>query len=104
MKIAVIQTGGKQYLVKEGDKIKINKIKNHSQKEIVFNDILFYSDNEKTLIGQPKLDNVEVIGEVLEEKKEKILVWKYKPKTRYRKKKGYKNYFFIVKVKEIKEK
>jgi large subunit ribosomal protein L21 len=101
MKIAIIETGGKQYLVEEGKKIEIEKIKNHNSSTIEFKNVLLYADDNNFLIGQPKLNNVSVIGELIKEKKNKTLVLKYRPKTRYRQKKGYKKITWIVEIKKI---
>jgi large subunit ribosomal protein L21 len=101
MKIAVLETGGKQYLVEEGSKIEIEKLSDEPQKEIVFSDVLLYADDEKFLLGQPKLNNVKISGELLKVKKNKTIILKYKPKTRYLKKKGYKKITWIVKIREI---
>ena len=101
MKIAIIETGGKQYLVEEGKKIEIEKIKNSDSKEIIFDKVLFYADDQNLLIGQPYLENVKVKAELLKEKKNKITILKYKPKTRYRKKKGYKKITWFVEIKNI---
>ena len=101
MKIAVIETGGKQYLVEEGKKIEIEKIKNANPEEIIFDKVLLYADDENFLIGQPYLENINVQAKLLKEKKNKTLVFKYKPKTRYRKKKGYKKFTWIVEIKNI---
>jgi large subunit ribosomal protein L21 len=101
MKIAVIQTGGKQYLVEEGKEIEIEKIKNVDPRKIEFEDVLLYADEKNFLLGKPKLDNVSVIGKLIKEKKNKVVVLKYKPKTRYRKKKGYKKITWIVRIEKI---
>ncbi|GIW67431.1 MAG: 50S ribosomal protein L21 [Candidatus Parcubacteria bacterium] len=101
MKIAVIQTGGKQYLVEEGKEIEIEKIRNVNPEKIEFRDVLLYADDNNFLLGQPKLDNVFVVGKMVKEKKNKVVVLKYKPKTRYRQKKGYKKITWIVKIEKI---
>lgn len=101
MKIAVLETGGKQYLVEEGSKIEIEKLKEKPEREIVFNNVLLYADDEKFLVGKPKLENVKISAELLREKKTKTTILKYKPKTRYRKKKGYKKITWVVKIKKI---
>jgi large subunit ribosomal protein L21 len=101
MKIAIIETGGKQYLVEEGRKIEIEKIKNYNSSTIEFKNVLLYADDNNFLIGEPKLDNVSVVGELIKEKKNKTLILKYKSKTRYRKKKGYKKITWIVEIKKI---
>jgi len=101
MKIAIIQTGGKQYLVEEGKEIEIEKIKNTDPQNIEFKDVLLYADDTNFLLGKPKLDNISVIGKLIKEKKNKIVVLKYKSKTRYRKKKGYKKITWIVRIEKI---
>jgi large subunit ribosomal protein L21 len=101
MKIAIIQTGGKQYLVEEGREIEIEKIKGADPQKIEFKDVLLYADEKNFLLGKPKLDNVSVIGKLIKEKKNKIVVLKYKPKTRYRKKKGYKKITWRVRIEKI---
>jgi large subunit ribosomal protein L21 len=101
MKIAIIQTGGKQYLVEEGKEIEIEKIKNVDTQKIEFKDVLLYADDKNFLLGKPKLDNVSVIGRLIKEKKNKVVVLKYKPKTRYRKKKGYKKITWQVRIEKI---
>jgi large subunit ribosomal protein L21 len=101
MKIAIIQTGGKQYLVEEGKEIEIEKIKDVDPQKIEFKNILLYADDKNFFLGKPKLDNVSVIGRLIKEKKNKVVVLKYKPKTRYRKKKGYKKITWIVRIEKI---
>jgi len=101
MKIAIIETGGKQYLVEEGKKIEIEKIKNNNSSNIEFKNVLLYADDNNFLIGQPKLNNISVVGDLIKEKKNKTLVLKYRPKTRYRQKKGYKKITWIVEIKKI---
>ncbi len=102
--LAVIKTGGKQYLVKEGDIIKIEKIKKEKGEVFNFDEILLLTDEkgEKLEIGQPILKKVKVKAEILEQGKDKkILVVKYKPKTRYRRKRGYRHPYTKVKILEI---
>ncbi|MFN3301527.1 MAG: 50S ribosomal protein L21 [Patescibacteria group bacterium] len=102
--LAVIKTGGKQYLVKEGDIIKIEKIEGKVGKKISFDEVLLLADEkgEKVEIGQPIIKKVKVKAEILEQGKDKkILVVKYKPKTRYRRKKGHRQPYTKVKILEI---
>lgn len=102
MKIAIIRTGGKQYLVQEGLVIEIEKIKGRENDiKIDFSEVLLYADNNKLEIGKPVLRGVKVYGEVANKKKNKVTVLKYKPKTRYRKKKGYKKEIWSVKITKI---
>lgn len=102
MKIAVLKTGGKQYLVEEGSKIEIEKLKlKEKPKEILFDNVFLYADDKKFLIGKPKLENIKIAADFLREKKTKTTNLKYKSKTRYRKKMGHKKTTWIVKIKKI---
>lgn len=89
---AIIKTGGKQYKVREGDEIKIEKLDKEEGEEVVFEDVLLVAeddDPEKTEIGDPNLDAV-CKGEVLAQTKDdKVIIFKFKPKTNYKKKKGH---------------
>jgi large subunit ribosomal protein L21 len=99
--LAVIETGGKQYLVQKGQKIKIEKIKGLEEgNEISFDKVLLLvNDNNEVLIGQPYLENIVLKGRVLKIKKgKKIIVFRYHSKTRYRKKKGHRQYFMEVEI------
>ena len=91
MKFAIIETGGKQYKVKDGDIIKIDKIDSSKGKKVFFDKILLLAENdEEVRVGQPYLKEVKVEAEVLEQGRgKKITVIKYKPKTRYRRKRGF---------------
>lgn len=100
-KLAVIETGGNQFLVKEGDKIKVKRLKNVKDKEIEFNKVLLYFDGQNVFVGEPYLSNFKVKGEIIKEIKEKIVVGKFKPKTRYHKKIGTKIYWHQVLIKQI---
>jgi large subunit ribosomal protein L21 len=98
--IAVIETSGKQFLVKEGNKILINKTDKKEGEEIVFDKVLLVKNND-IKIGKPYVENAKVVGKVIRKIKKKILIIKFKPKTRYRKKKGYKHYFDEVLIEKI---
>jgi large subunit ribosomal protein L21 len=104
MKKAVIKTGGKQYLVQEGDKIKIEKIDKEVGEEIIFDEVLLLKNEKGEIkIGQPFLKDVKVIGKVLSQGKgKKIIVLKYKPKRRYRVKKGHRQKYTEVEIVKIK--
>lgn len=102
MILAVIKTGGKQYIVSKGDKIKIEKIKEEVGKSVEFSEVLLLQKGEEIEIGTPLLKGVKVVGKVLEQKKDKkIIIFKYKPKKRYRLKKGHRQPFTEVEIKKI---
>jgi large subunit ribosomal protein L21 len=100
--LAVIRTGGKQYLVKPGDKIKIEKIEEKEGEEIVFKEVLLVEKNKKLEIGTPLVKGAKVVGKVLKQGKgDKVIVFKYKPKTRYKKKTGHRQLFSEIKITSI---
>jgi len=101
--LAVIKTGGKQYLVSPEDEIKIEKIKGKKKgDEIVFKDILLVEKGKKIEIGNPFIKDAKVIGKIIEEKRtKKITNLKYKAKTRYKVKKGFRQPYIKVKIEKI---
>lgn len=100
--LAIIKTGGKQYLIKEGDKIKIEKIEGKEGKEISFTDVLLLQKDKKTEIGTPKVKNAKVIGKILKQgREEKVIIFKYKAKKRYKKKAGHRQHYTEVEIKDI---
>jgi len=102
--LTVIKTGGKQYLVKEGDVIKIEKKEGKVGKIFNFDEVLLLSDErgEKVEIGDPHLKKIKVKAKILEQgKNKKILVIKYKPKTRYHRKRGHRQPYTKIQITEI---
>jgi len=102
MSFAVIKTGGKQYLVSPGDKIKIEKVEKKEGEEVIFEEVLLLEKNEKLEIGYPVLKNAKVLGKVLKQGKgEKIIIFKYKPKKRYRLKKGHRQLYTEIEITKL---
>lgn len=102
-KIAVIKTGGKQYKVREGDTITVERLPEEKGKKVKFETLLTATtDGEELNIGQPSLgDKVE--AEVAEEGKgDKVKVVKYKNKIRYKRNKGHRQPYSKVKISSIK--
>jgi large subunit ribosomal protein L21 len=100
--LAVIKTGGKQYLVTPGEKIKIEKIDKKEGEEIIFDQVLLLEKGNRIEIGKPLVEGAKVIGEVLRQGRgKKVIVFKYKSKTRYKKKKSHRQPFTEVKIKRI---
>lgn len=100
--IAVIATGGKQYVVKEGDVLSIESLKADKGASVSFDVLLkAEADGSKVEIGEPMLTS-KVSAEVVEHGREaKISVVKYKPKVRYRKRTGHRQNFTRVKITKI---
>ncbi|PIP29692.1 50S ribosomal protein L21 [Candidatus Kuenenbacteria bacterium CG23_combo_of_CG06-09_8_20_14_all_36_9] len=104
MKLAVIKTGGKQYIVREGAVLKVEKLLGENGNKIKFSDVLMVAD-DKTLaveLGNPFLKDSVVEAEILAQgRTKKIRVLHYKPKTRERKVYGHRQPFTQVKIEKI---
>jgi large subunit ribosomal protein L21 len=105
-KFAVIATGGKQYVVFEGDTLKIEKIapSNIKAGKITFDQVLLVDDGKETKIGTPTVSGSQVVAEVIEEseKQKKVTIQKFKSKSNYSKKNGHRQIKTIIKISEIK--
>ncbi len=98
---AVIATGGKQYKVEEGDVIRVEKLDAEDGAEVVFDDVIAISNDDKMLVGND-LDKASVKATVVKTAKaKKVTVYKYKPKTGYHKKNGHRQPFTEVKIESI---
>jgi large subunit ribosomal protein L21 len=103
-KFAVIETGGKQYRVSEGDIITIEKIKGEYKEgdKIAFETILLINDGDDLKIGTPNLSDAKVEGELVGQGLgKKVSVIRYKAKSRYFKKKGHRQPYMKVKISKI---
>ncbi len=98
---AVIETGGKQYRVSPGTKIKVEKLASEGE-SFVFDKVLLVSDGKELKIGKPYLEGSKVEAKVVKQARaKKIIVFRYHSKTRYRKKKGHRQPFTEVEVTKI---
>jgi large subunit ribosomal protein L21 len=101
--IAVIQTGGKQYLVREGQELQVEKLNTEVGGKVDVN-VLLVSDEEgtKTRVGTPTLSGVSVTAVVLDQgREEKVSVIKYKSKVRYRRNVGHRQPFTKIRIEKI---
>ena len=104
MKIAVIKTGGKQYLVKAGDTIKVEKLAAEAGKNFIFDKVLLVAEDNgaDVKIGTPEVAGAKVEADVLEQgRADKIRVVHYKAKTRHHKVYGHRQPFTKVKIEKI---
>ncbi|MDR0773069.1 MAG: 50S ribosomal protein L21 [Wolbachia pipientis] len=93
----VIETGGKQYLVKEGSIIKVEKLEVEEKKEVEINKVICISNN-----GLSYSSNATVKAEVLEQcRGEKIIIFKKKRRKNYRRKTGHRQYITVLRISEI---
>lgn len=103
MTIAVIKTGGKQYIVKSGDKVKVEKLDAEVGDKIEIKDVFLKSDDKgaKLEIGKPNLSAI-VEAKVLQQARgKKIKVVKYKNKTRYKKTQGHRQSFTELEITKV---
>lgn len=101
MKFAVIQTGGKQYLVKEGQSLKIEKIVGVKGDKMAFDKVLLIANDDGTeaKVGKPLVAGAKVEAEILEQGRgDKVMIIKYKRKVRYHRRKGHRQDFTKVKI------
>lgn len=101
---AIIETGGKQYRVSEGDILSIEKITGEFQAgdKIVFENVLMTDDGVSSKIGTPILAGAKVEAELVEEgRAKKVTVIRYKAKSRYFKKKGHRQPFMKVRITKL---
>jgi len=100
--LAVIKTGGKQYIVTPGEKIKIEKIAKKEGSEISFPEVLLLEKGKKIEIGTPLIKGVKVIGKIVRHgKAKKVIIFKYKAKKREKTKKGHRQPFSEVEITKI---
>ncbi len=99
---AVIKSGGKQYRVSEGDRIRLEELEAESGVQIEIKDVLLVKTDEKTHIGRPLVEGASVQGTVEENGKgDKILVFKYKKKKQYKRTRGHRQHFSEVRIDKI---
>ena len=97
--IAVIKTGGKQYLVKRGDRIKIEKMEGKEGEKITFSEVLFLGNESEIKIGNPLVKGIKVEGKILcQGKGKKVWGVKHKAKKRYKVKFGHRQLFTEVEI------
>ena len=93
---AIFQTGGKQYRVKTGDVIKVEKL--DADGDVTFDHVLMIGER----VGTPTIDGAKVVATVVEQKRgDKVLVFKKKRRQNYRRTRGHRQYITVLKIKEI---
>ncbi len=99
---AVINTGGKQYAVKKGDILEIEKLAAKEGEKVEFDQVLLIKDKSGVQIGKPLLKGAKVSGTVVEQKKgEKIIIFKKKRRKQYRRTKGHRQLLTSVVIDDI---
>ncbi len=99
---AVIETGGKQYRVQQGDVLSVEKLGVEAGKKVTFDKVLVVNDGTSVTVGTPFVQNAAVDATVVENGKgKKVVIFKYKAKKDYRKKQGHRQPYTMVKIDEI---
>lgn len=100
---AIIETGGKQYRVTEGDKIRFEKINANVDDVVTFDKVILLGKDDAPVIGLPYVDGATVTGKVLEHgKDDKVIVFRYRRKKNYRKFRGHRQQYTTVVIEGIK--
>ena len=99
---AVIETGGKQYLVSPKDKVVLEKLDGEAGSSITFDKVLLVVNDDSVNIGKPYVNGSKVMGKVLAQQRgEKLTVFKYRAKSRYRRKTGHRQSETVVEIENI---
>lgn len=99
---AIVETGGKQYKVAPGQKIDVDRLSVAEGKDIELSKVLLIADGDDTIVGTPTIDGAKVVATCLGERKgDKVIVFKYKPKVRYRRKTGHRQLYARLEIKQI---
>ncbi len=99
---AIIEAGGKQYRVSEGDLIDVERRSGEVGQAVNFQEVLLVGDQETIHVGKPVLAGARVVGTIAEQGKEaKIIVFKFKRRKKYRKKQGHRQLFTRVRIDQI---
>ena len=98
-KIAIIETGGKQYVVSGGDVVTIEKVPVEKGGKVTFDKVLLVDDGKAVTVGAPLVAGAKVSGELVSEgRAAKVTVIRYRQKSRYFKKKGHRQAFAKVRI------
>ncbi len=101
-KYAIIETGGKQYKVTEGQTLDVELLHLPEGQSVELDRVLAVGDEGKLTVGNPYVEGSKVVADVQEEVKgKKLIVFKYKRKTRYQKKTGHRQHYTRIQVKSI---
>ena len=97
---AVVEISNKQYKVKEGDHLSVERLK--SKGKVTFDKVLLLCEDKKVEVGTPYVKNVKVVAEIVEEKKsKKTLIYKYKKRKKYRRTQGHRQIATHLKISNI---
>jgi large subunit ribosomal protein L21 len=99
---AVIKTGGKQYRVEEGDTLAIERLEGDTGTQVYFDEVLLVGSPTETRIGRPLIAGANVHATIVEQgRAKKVLIFKFRRRKNYKRKKGHRQYFTRVRIDSI---
>jgi large subunit ribosomal protein L21 len=99
---AVIQTGGKQYRVSQGDLVTIEKLEGAAGDQIEINSVLMVGEGNQVTVGQPRLEEARVVGTIVrQERGPKVVIYKHKRRKGYQKRQGHRQWQTLLRVTDI---
>ena len=99
---AIMETGGQQFTVQEGDKVRVPRLEAEPKKNFTFDKILLIGGQEKNLIGTPYVQGARIEAKVTQHgKSDKVMVFKFKRRVKYRRKKGHRQPYTEILIKKI---
>ncbi|MEL6307935.1 MAG: 50S ribosomal protein L21 [Chloroflexota bacterium] len=99
---AIINVAGRQYRAVEGQYIDVNRLPNEEGEEITIDEVLLVSNDDSTTIGTPLVEGATVTATVEQQfRGEKLIVYKYRQRTSYRRKKGHRQYHTRIRINSI---
>lgn len=102
MKYAIVESGGKQYIAREGETFDVDRLSVEVDDEVEFEQVLLAAENGSVSVGEPTVSGAVVKARVVAQVKgPKVVVFKYKPKVRYRRKQGHRQRYTRVEVQSI---
>ena len=99
---AVIKTGGKQYRVEQGDTLALERLDGDTGAQVSFDEVLLVGSDDATQIGRPLVQGASVKATIVEQgRAKKIIVFKFRRRKNYKRKKGHRQYFTRVRIDAI---
>jgi large subunit ribosomal protein L21 len=99
---AIIASGGKQYRIAEGQKVRVEKLSGNADDQITLGEVLVLNDGENTIVGTPYVEGASVTGKIVNQgRSRKVTVFKYKRRKDTKKKKGHRQSFTELMIEKI---
>jgi len=99
---AIIESGGKQYRIAEGQKVRVEKLSGNADDQVTLGEVLVLNDGENTIVGTPYVEGASVTGKIVNQgRARKVTVFKYKRRKDTKKKKGHRQSFTELMIEKI---